>query len=281
MLVIALLGLDPELARWRAAVLLGVMAGLVVALSRASWPSAVQHLGRGVARLMQGLSTALALALALRAALGLWQGVPQEADAAGWPSLALALLVVAVLTTVNALAAASVLLGALQRLKRRAQIDEFTGLANRQGLERALSQAWSRWQREHRRFGVLALRVAELDDMQARHGAAAADDVLRRAAAVLSHELRQTDLLALRRGRELVAVVDGQPAAEDLLRITRRLDAAVAAMRLLPAWPDLRLSLECGTALVTASDTQARGVTRRALQALGAQDGRPVVQSAA
>jgi diguanylate cyclase (GGDEF)-like protein len=155
-------------------------------------------------------------------------------------------------------------------------------VVSRQGLERALAQVWSRWSREHRRFAVLALQIEPLATLRAERGQDTADDVLRRAAAVMSHELRQTDVLARGGPGELVAVLDGQLSAADLAGFAGRLQTAVSAMRLLPLLPNLRLSLRVGSALVLPGDSRADSVSERAgahLQHGGAIG--PVVQSLA
>jgi len=278
---IAVLGMEADSAQWRGAVLLLVLAWLVGRLSMACLRPVSASMGRAAGRAMWAMASGLAALMLVRAVGGLWLDWPMEAHLDDASTLALGLLSAAVLTLLNALLASLLLRGTLGQLRSQAQVDALTGLVNDQGLARALAQAWSRWSREHRRFAVLTLVIDPLPTLRLDRGAAVADDVLRRAAAVVSHELRQTDVLARDADGALVAVLDGQLSAADLGSIVRRLQAAVDAMRLLPLLPALRLSLHVGSALVAPGDSQADAVTERAMTALQRRPTRPVVQSAA
>ncbi|MBQ0961505.1 GGDEF domain-containing protein [Ideonella sp. 4Y11] len=278
---IAVLGLDAESAPWRGAVLLLVMAWMVGRLSLACLRPVLTSLGPAAGRAIWALASGLAALMLARAVGGLWLDWPMEAHLGDASTLALGLLSTAVLTLLNALLASLLLRGTLGRLRSQAQIDGLTGLVNDQGLARALAQAWSRWSREHRRFAVLTLVIEPLPALRAQSGPAVADDVLRRAAAVVSHELRQTDVLARGADGALVAVLDGQLSTTDLDVVVRRLQESVEAMRLLPLLPALRLHLRVGSALVAPGDSQAQTVTERALNALRGSPAGAVVQSAA
>ncbi|MBN8487132.1 MAG: GGDEF domain-containing protein, partial [Burkholderiales bacterium] len=193
---IAALGMDSDTAAWRGAVMFLVLSWLVGRLSLAGLRPVSSGLGRSAGRAMTLLAIGLSALMLGRALGGLWLDWPIEAHLSDASTLALGLLSVAVLTLLNALLAALLLRGTLGQLRSQAQIDALTGLVNDQGLARALAQVWSRWSREHRRFAVLTLMIDPLPDLRAHSGPALADDVLRRAAAVVSHELRQTDVLA-------------------------------------------------------------------------------------
>lgn len=276
---IAALGLNAESAQWRGAVLLVVMAWMVGRLSLACLRPVSASLGLAAGRVMWALASWLAALMLARAVGGLWLDWPMQAHLGDASTLALGLLSAAVLTLLNALLAALLLRGTLGLLRSQAHIDALTGLINDQGLARALAQAWSRWTREHRRFAVLTLEIEPLPVLRAQSGNAVANDVLRRAAAVMSHELRQTDVLARGADGSLVALLDGQLSAADLGSIARRLQTAVDAMRLLPLLPTLRLRLQVGGALVAPGDSQPDSVTERALKALAGGPALPVVQS--
>lgn len=268
---ILLTGLADEASAARAAMLLLTMAWLVGHLSLACQAPIARQLGRPAARAMVGLSSGLAALMLARAVTGLWLDWPMEVHVASTGTLVFCLLAIAVLTLLNAVLAAAVLRRVMERMVRQSEHDPDTGLANRQGLERALAQAWSRWGRDRRRFAVMVLAIERFEqDVVAQHGREAADEVLRRVAAVLSHDLRQTDLLARDEGHRLVAVLDGEHRDADLLGVSRRLQSVVAEMRLLPRLPTLRLSLGVGAALVQPGDSQAEGVALRAGMALRA-----------
>jgi diguanylate cyclase (GGDEF)-like protein/putative nucleotidyltransferase with HDIG domain len=105
--------------------------------------------------------------------------------------------------------------------------DALTGLFSREYLFAALGQELDR----HRRYGgVAALAVFDVDDMRrinARHGRAAGDAVLREVGARLAHNLRPSDTVA-RVGPEEFGVLLPEAGQADGLLAAERLRTTIA-----------------------------------------------------
>ncbi len=109
----------------------------------------------------------------------------------------------------------------LESVRREANCDSLTGLANRSHFLARLHQALEA--EDSRGIGLILVRVADLAGINRRLGRDATDDLLRRFAAVLQAETeQQTDSLVARlNGADFALVVMGQagirPLAERLL----------------------------------------------------------------
>jgi diguanylate cyclase (GGDEF)-like protein len=113
-------------------------------------------------------------------------------------------------------------------LEQRAHVDGLTGLANRAALEDRLATDWGLHQRHH---NSLAVWVADLDFFKRvndRHGHAAGDEVLRKAASLLRASVRATDLVARYGGEEFVVVAPHCPL-DGALKTAERFRERLAA----------------------------------------------------
>ena len=70
------------------------------------------------------------------------------------------------------------------------------GIATRVAFEERLAEEWRRAKRYRRRLGLLMLDLDDLDEMNATHGRAAGDRVLREVAACISAVIRDSDVAA-------------------------------------------------------------------------------------
>jgi len=159
----------------------------------------------------------------------LWAGV-DDADAAPEAVLAVAdLVAVAIRQTrlENALTEHA------DWLDRVANTDPLTGLANRRTFERMLQLELVRASRQAAPIGLALFAVDGLVELEARTGAAAADDVMRRVAATLAEQLRLIDTVARIGSGTFAAICPGAQGTEAATRVRD----AVAQLEPAPTGP--------------------------------------------
>jgi diguanylate cyclase (GGDEF)-like protein/PAS domain S-box-containing protein len=94
-----------------------------------------------------------------------------------------------------------------RRMRREAETDPLTGLANRRALERTLDAALTRAVKRSRSVGVVMLDLDGFKAINDNHGHAAGDEALREVARRLRGCVRERDLVARLGGDEFVLVL--------------------------------------------------------------------------
>ena len=157
-------------------------------------------------------------------------------------------------------------------LDRLAHTDPLTGLANRRTLDRVLELELARAARQGSQLCVALFGVESQDDLSRSHGAGAADDVLRRVAAVLAETVRLVDTVARYGRAEFVVVAPGSTG----LAMANRAAAAIA--RLDPTDSGQPVSVSVGVASFPVHGTTSEELLTAAERALdGArQQGAPI-----
>ena len=100
-----------------------------------------------------------------------------------------------------------------REMEHRAKTDPLTSLANRRGLEEALSRETDRARRYGSPLSVLGVDVDQLKEINDRFGHAAGDAVLQNFAAVLLETVRTVDVPGRWGGDEFLVVLPGTSAA--------------------------------------------------------------------
>lgn len=148
--------------------------------------------------------------------------------------------------------------------ERLSQIDPLTGLANRTTLDRAIEIELARAARQDGAVAIVLFDV-DLTGLTARLGRVAADDVLRRTAAVLTENVRILDTVARYGGLEFAVLA---PRARGPA-LSQRIVAAADAQRLEDGTPiRLRSAMAVfpndgttGAELLAAAERALRGAT--------------------
>lgn len=96
------------------------------------------------------------------------------------------------------------------------QFDFLTGLHNRQSLENALSQEFSRAARYQRKLSVLFLDLDSFKEINDRHGHLTGDKVLRQVGGILMQNKRSVDIAARFGGDEFVMLLPDTGKKEGL-----------------------------------------------------------------
>jgi two-component system cell cycle response regulator len=127
----------------------------------------------------------------------------------------------------GALALANVEL--VERLRRVADTDGLTGIANRRMFDAVLTQELARSARTGRPVSVVLLDLDHFKELNDEHGHQTGDEVLRRVAALLSAGCRSSDTVARYGGEEFVVVLPECGAVEATARADELRRAVVAA----------------------------------------------------
>lgn len=153
-----------------------------------------------------------------------------------------------------------------ETLRRQAETDPLTGLANR----RAFFEALRRYEilvREGDRASVLMLDLDHFKRINDRYGHAVGDEVLQRFAEVLRDTVRGEDVPA-RIGGEEFAVLLPHTGLDGALTLAERIRSAVAQRCSLPEYPELQVTVSVGVSELSAQDTAADRALVRADAAL-------------
>jgi diguanylate cyclase (GGDEF)-like protein/PAS domain S-box-containing protein len=113
-------------------------------------------------------------------------------------------------------------------LRRLAELDHLTGLANRLLFEQKLSQMLGRPGGHNRPFALLLLDLDGFKGVNDRHGHAVGDFLLKSVAQRLKEELRDSDLAARLGGDEFAVLLEGTRDAHDALQIGQKVATALS-----------------------------------------------------
>ena len=111
-----------------------------------------------------------------------------------------------------------------------ARTDALTGLANRRLLVDELRRAINRSRRTREPIAVAFLDLEHLDRLNERLGHAAGDEVLRRVAAVLASDVRESDVAARLGGDEFAVLLDRCPEQNARTTAERLLEQVQSAL---------------------------------------------------
>lgn len=111
-----------------------------------------------------------------------------------------------------------------ERLRRLATVDELTGVLNRRGLEAELQDL----EEQAEPLGLVLLDIDNFKHINDRWGHAAGDEVLRRIAAIVSANLRASDVIGRWGGEEFLVVCRCRHL-DEAAALAEKLRAAVAA----------------------------------------------------
>lgn len=142
----------------------------------------------------------------------------------------------------------------VDQLERLACMDTLVPAANRRGLLKALDMVLARHQRHGVPAAILFVDVDGLKRINDSHGHSAGDAALIHLTALMSDNVRKTDLVARIGGDEFAVLLDHSPR-EEAVETARRLAAQVADSAFLHGGAPLDLSVAIGLAMIERGDT--------------------------
>lgn len=150
----------------------------------------------------------------------------------------------------------------LEEVRRMADTDGLTGLANRRSFEDALDREVARALRTGEQLTLVLLDIDYFKDLNDRHGHQVGDRVLRATGAALREASREFDTAARYGGEEFVVVMPGCSSGQ-AMAAAERLRAAVATVD-----EDVRITASAGVATLPLNASDAAGLVRAADEAL-------------
>jgi len=147
-----------------------------------------------------------------------------------------------------------------------ARTDPLTSLPNRRAFDAELARRFAERQRHDAPLSVLLMDVDRFKRLNDEHGHLAGDAVLQSIAEVLSHMLRETDLVARFGGEEFAMVLPFTGLSEAHVP-AERARRAVAQGRFVHEGVELRATISCGIAEAMPGE-DLPSVLRRADEAL-------------
>lgn len=150
----------------------------------------------------------------------------------------------------------------LEEVRRMADTDGLTGLANRRSLEVALEREVGRALRTGEQLTLVLLDIDYFKDLNDRHGHQVGDRVLRATGAALRDASREFDTAGRYGGEEFVVLLPGC-SSDQAVAAAERLRAAVAAVD-----EEVRITASAGVATLPLNAADAAGLVRAADEAL-------------
>jgi diguanylate cyclase (GGDEF)-like protein len=139
-----------------------------------------------------------------------------------------------------------------QVLRRQADVDGLTGLANRRCFDATLADAWHKAQMDQTPIGLIMIDIDHFKAFNDHYGHQGGDDCLRRVAQQSQPSIRTADLLARYGGEEFAAILAGASLGFTQI-VAERMRASVADMAIPHegVGPGARVSISLGVASVT------------------------------
>jgi diguanylate cyclase (GGDEF)-like protein len=149
-----------------------------------------------------------------------------------------------------------------QHIRRLAQCDELTGLANRAAIIQSLERALARARRDESLVGILLIDLDSFQQVNQRFGQQAGDLVLRELAGRLQQAVRKGDVLARWAGDGFMVLMERVKGEAALSRVASKLQKAIAEP--LAQAPGLQLAASIGICAWPQDGVDADALLRRA-----------------
>lgn len=159
--------------------------------------------------------------------------------------------------------------GYVASLRRSAERDELTGMANRRPFERALHHYWQRSVRTGEPLSLVFIDIDDFGLLNKRHGHLAGDEALKMVCRQIRRHVRKSDLLCRWGGEEFVVLLPGI----DLDRagvIAERIRAVVQQCHLRDRERLLSVTVSAGVSGTPGNARTALDLLRQAISAQSA-----------
>jgi len=154
-----------------------------------------------------------------------------------------------------------------EELEKLSVTDSLTGLFNRRQLMEVLEIEGRRTRRHKRPFSVLMLDVDHFKKLNDSHGHLAGDEVLRKLASILSHEIREVDHAARYGGEEFLVMVP-ETGLEGAAELGERIRARIENERFVVDGKEIRVTASIGIACCPEKGLSAEALIAQADDAL-------------
>lgn len=154
------------------------------------------------------------------------------------------------------------LLAASQEVHRLMTRDALTGLFGRQHMQRLMTRECERHARSGHSFCVVLIDLDHFKQINDTHGHQVGDEALVGFAQEAASLLRNTDVIGRWGGEEFVLLLSDADPAQAGFQVSERLRQHVAAQRLCPKAPELRVTYSAGVAQHRMGETLSQLLER-------------------
>lgn len=148
--------------------------------------------------------------------------------------------------------------GALRRTmedeRRRALVDQLTGIPNRQAFEERMGQEYRRWKRFATPTALVIWDVDNFKGINDSYGHTAGDKVIRAVAQLLHDRVRETDFAARYGGEEFIMLLSGA-AGREALAVAEGIRGEVQALGFHFRGDRVPITVSAGISVFTSGDT--------------------------
>ncbi|CAB3695305.1 sensor domain-containing diguanylate cyclase [Trinickia soli] len=156
---------------------------------------------------------------------------------------------------------------ALDALRDSSERDALTGLYNRRHIDGRLESEYNSWTRHHETFAVLLFDIDHFKRVNDTYGHPTGDAVLRNIAAIVSPQLRSSDILARYGGEEFIVVLPHCDEAGAAV-VAEKIRAAIENDALEASTGALKVTVSVGGCVSTDGLTSVAALVAQADQAL-------------
>jgi diguanylate cyclase len=148
--------------------------------------------------------------------------------------------------------------GALRRTmedeRRRALVDQLTGIPNRQAFEERMGQEYRRWKRFATPMALVIWDVDNFKGINDSYGHKAGDKVIRAVAQLLHDRVRETDFAGRYGGEEFIMLLSGA-AGHEALSVAEGIRGEVQALGFHFRGDRVPITISAGISVFTSGDT--------------------------
>ncbi len=137
-------------------------------------------------------------------------------------------------------------------LLEQSTVDGLTGVRNRRGFDKMLSDEWARARRAGAELAVALIDIDRFKEINDRHGHQAGDECLTLVAAALRDGARRTGDLVARYGGDEFALLLPGASRRNAVQLLEGIRERIADQRGIPSAPDLSFTVSIGVASACA-----------------------------
>jgi diguanylate cyclase (GGDEF)-like protein len=156
--------------------------------------------------------------------------------------------------------------GYVRHLRKQAERDELTGMANRRPFERALQYHWERSMRTTDPISLLFIDLDDFGNINKRYGHLVGDEALKLVSRQIRRTVRHSDVVSRWGGEEFVILLPGTGVQEAYM-IAERIRSIVQQCQMRDRDRTIAITVSAGVATNPGKASSAQELLRQAISA--------------